>query len=333
MPRVSVIIPAWNCADYIGRTIDSVLAQDLPDTEIIVIDDGSKDATGTIARRYGAPVRYRYQNNQGAAAARNQGLNLARGEYIAFLDADDIWFPGKLRTQLQLLAQYPDHVGVFSNFHITDEHGKVTHENGIEQEYALFRQPGNSPRELFARDDSGVYTGIDFRHLFLGNFINTCSLLLRRPAQQQCGYFDTRLRTQEDYDFWLRLSKTGALLYWDQPLLCRCHRPGQLTSAAGQLAISRDVVTVVERHFAHACTVLGRQAARQRLQAKYQALALNLLGAHDTQGARRVLRLSLARTGVHAQTLALLAWSLIPATLADYLRHNLFSRRDSGFTV
>jgi glycosyltransferase involved in cell wall biosynthesis len=96
MPRVSVVIPTYNCAKFLGRTIDSALRQTYRDFEIIVVDDGSTDGTQALVAAYEESVRYVYQTNQGASAARNAALSRASGELIAYLDADDLWRPDKL---------------------------------------------------------------------------------------------------------------------------------------------------------------------------------------------------------------------------------------------
>lgn len=106
-PLVSVVIPAHNVERYIGAAIDSVLAQRHRPLEVIVVDDGSSDATRTIVESFGPPVRYLRQAHAGAPAARNHGVALARGECLAFLDGDDLWSAAKLELQLHALASTP----------------------------------------------------------------------------------------------------------------------------------------------------------------------------------------------------------------------------------
>ena len=103
---VSVIIPVHNSAMFLGEAISSVLAQEVPPRQILVIDDGSSDATGRVARRF--PVHYVRQARAGLAMARNRGVGLAKGSYVAFLDADDVWLPAKLRRQLDAFDDDPD---------------------------------------------------------------------------------------------------------------------------------------------------------------------------------------------------------------------------------
>lgn len=105
--NVSVVVPAYNAAGFIRRAVESALRQSLPPTEIVVIDDGSADATAELARSYGPPVRCVIQANAGSSAARNRGIEEARCEWVGFLDADDEWFPSKLGRQAEILASHP----------------------------------------------------------------------------------------------------------------------------------------------------------------------------------------------------------------------------------
>src|SRR5262245_30132400 len=107
-PLVSVVIPAYNCARFIGEALDSVFAQDYPELEVVVVDDGSTDDTCAVVEGYGDRVKLIRQRNAGAAVARNEGMRRASGEYVAFLDSDDLWLPGKLRLQIDHLESHRD---------------------------------------------------------------------------------------------------------------------------------------------------------------------------------------------------------------------------------
>src|SRR5690606_20987586 len=122
---VSVVIPAYNVGPHIAEAIESVLAQDYPQVEIVVVDDGSKDDTAeVVATRYPQVSLIRKENG-GAATARNAGIRAARGEFVAFLDADDIWLPGKLTAQIDYLRAHPDVAMNCTGFSqwVSDEHG------------------------------------------------------------------------------------------------------------------------------------------------------------------------------------------------------------------
>src|SRR5262245_55236073 len=117
---VSVIIPTYNSARFLPDAIGSVLAQTFCDFEVIVIDDGSTDDTETVVARYGAAVRCIHQPNSGVAVARNRGIEEARGRYVAFLDADDTWFPHKLERQVSALDNHAQHRACYTAFTVVD---------------------------------------------------------------------------------------------------------------------------------------------------------------------------------------------------------------------
>ena len=105
---VSVVIPAYNSARTLGETLESILSQTIVPRQIIVIDDGSKDGTGDVARGFGEVITYRRQENAGPSAARNHGLRLASEPWIAFIDADDVWHPRKIELQMRCLEKHPE---------------------------------------------------------------------------------------------------------------------------------------------------------------------------------------------------------------------------------
>ena len=116
--KVSVIITTYNRAPLLCNAIESALAQDYSDFEVIVVDDGSTDDTEQRVRDYDSQVRYVHQENKGLSTARNTGISVASGQYIALLDDDDWWMPGKLRLQSAILDQRPELAGVYTNFTI-----------------------------------------------------------------------------------------------------------------------------------------------------------------------------------------------------------------------
>lgn len=105
---ISCIVPVFNGERYVSETLDSILAQTYRPLELIVADDGSTDGTAAVVARYGEPVRYLWQSNQGPAAARNLGVSAAQGEFVAFLDADDLWHPEKLTRQMARFHARPE---------------------------------------------------------------------------------------------------------------------------------------------------------------------------------------------------------------------------------
>lgn len=135
---VSVIMPVHNGAQFLREAIESALAQDYTPVEIIVVDDGSTDATPQILASFGSRIRHIRQTNSGAAAARNAALQASRGEYLAFLDADDLWLPQKLRVQIDYLGSHPDVDLVASSWKVLSETADaVTLRDSIESATAL----------------------------------------------------------------------------------------------------------------------------------------------------------------------------------------------------
>lgn len=195
-PTVSVVIPTYNRAHFIGEAIASVRAQTYPCSEIIVVDDGSTDHTATVVAALGPGIRYLQQPNAGPAAARNHGIANACGDLIAFLDTDDRWRPQKLERQVALLERWPDVALVAADMAISDGAGRVEVESNFAHRGLL----------EFFQDLDGRPVPEAPRRLLNLNFINTSTVVLRREVLQALGGFDTRLRYGEDLELWLRVA-------------------------------------------------------------------------------------------------------------------------------
>jgi glycosyltransferase involved in cell wall biosynthesis len=186
-PEVSVIIPTWNRRDLIVRAIDSVLAQTRPVAEVIVVDDGSTDGTGEIlAQRYDDRIIYVHQVNAGVSAARNRGLALARGRYLALLDSDDAWLPEKTARQIALLEADPSLGMVLCDVRREDRDGRLI--------------------DLFERRRQIPTDGPALRWVLQDPALAPVSALFRREVYETVGGFDESLRTAEDLDFHLRVA-------------------------------------------------------------------------------------------------------------------------------
>ncbi len=252
---VSVVIPAYNSAPFVYAAISSVLLQSYEAIEIIVINDGSTDDTGAVLEPLRPRVRYRQTANQGAAAARNLGLEMAAGRYVAFLDADDLWHPCKIACQVDTLTQHPRLGAVFTNIATMNAAGELIDTNALHKHYRLFKNyPSLSLRRIFDQRAAlplaptksiDLFYGDIFEHLFLGNFIPTPSILFRRSLLETTGTFDSTLDTQEDYDLWLRMAGRAAFGVIDYPLPLIRRWPHQLTQLSGHVKITNDVLRVI----------------------------------------------------------------------------------------
>jgi len=194
-PRVSVVVPAFNCERYLGTALESILAQSGPALEIVVVDDGSTDGTPDVAQHFVATappgtVSLHRQANCGSAAARNRGLALTRGSLIAFLDADDVWLPDKLAVQLRFLAAHPHHGMVCSRWQVQHDDFDTT------------SIPSVDAAECTPDLDGWLYPT-----LFLSCKVWTSTVVMRRSLADAVGTFDTSLKRGQDYDYWLRASR------------------------------------------------------------------------------------------------------------------------------
>ncbi len=229
-PRVSVIIPTYQNAKELPRAVQSALAQDLAEIEVIVIDNASTDETPRVCAQLAQQDKrvrpLRLEVNAGPAGARNAGAKAARGEYLAFLDADDEWLPDRLSAQLAVLDAYPQVALAFCDGMLLDEQsGKQTPIsviNKVFQKRVSFT-PLDETRRLYRLDG-------DLRaEIYRGNFINLSTVVLRRADFERLAGFDPACYGMEDLDLWLRLAARGPFAYHYQPGVI-CHwRPGSMS--------------------------------------------------------------------------------------------------------
>ena len=187
-PLVSVIIPAYNCEKYLDRALSSVMNQTWPQYECIVIDDGSTDKTSDVAKQWEDKIRYEYQENAGASTARNRGIELAQGELIAFLDADDSWVETKLESQIILFQQYPELALVCTGTLLVKEASNQVHSNLYAAEL----------------DPSAVEIYLDFGDLIENPYLATSTVMVPTKLARSLNGFDANLRTAEDLDFYFK---------------------------------------------------------------------------------------------------------------------------------
>ena len=198
MPKVSVIIPVYNAESFIGRAIDSVLGQSWTDLELLIVDDGSTDGTPGRLGAYGEQLQVFRQPNAGPAAARNLGLEAARGEYVAFLDADDWWEPRKLAAQVALLEKRPE-IGFCSTAtRVVDIAGRTV------GDWSCQAYSGSLTEALFV--NGALISG------------STSGVLARRSLLDDAGGFDPTLCGFEDPDLWIRLSARSSYACIPKPL-------------------------------------------------------------------------------------------------------------------
>jgi glycosyltransferase involved in cell wall biosynthesis len=210
-PHASVIIPTYNRGPMIKQAIDSVLAQDYTEFELIVVDDGSSDDTSDVLDAYGNVIKVLYQKNKGVSAARNRGIAEASGTYIAFLDSDDLWLPQKLSTQIQFFNQTPDA--------LICQTEELWIRNGLRV----------NPKKRHKKP-----SGMMFKPSLELCLVSPSAVMLKRSLFDTVGRFDETLPACEDYDLWLRISCRFPIHLIDTPLIVkRGGHDDQLSSRPG----------------------------------------------------------------------------------------------------
>lgn len=261
-PTVSVVIPAYNAAAFIEKTLDSVRAQTYRDFEVIVVDDGSSDGTQEVVEQYlrrnGMAGRCIRQENKKIAGARNTGMTAARGSYIALLDHDDLWYPEKLRAVLDEFACHP-------------EADLICHEERIVQNGNVLRTTHRT------RSTPPTYEHL----LFCGNPLSPSASVFRTDKALSIGGFreSADFNTAEDYDFWMRLSKIARFHFIDEVL-----GEYQVVDRAASRRIQyhhTNLENVLRDHFSAYCQSHGglatRLRVRRRLAAVYRSAASQLI--------------------------------------------------------
>lgn len=222
VPPISIVIPCFNGERYIAETIRSVIAQDWPSANIVVVDDGSKDGSAELVQDTFPSVHLVRQPNQGVAAARNTGIQHARHDWIAFLDADDIWLAGKLERQWRQLQSNP---GVRMNY----TSWKVWQSEDAMPTTELLNDL------MSTTDDVGQWGGPSgwiYPALLLDCVVWTSTVLIHRSVLNDVGNFDPSLRIGEDYDLWLRASRATPILRVNRPLALYRNHAASITKSA-----------------------------------------------------------------------------------------------------
>jgi glycosyltransferase involved in cell wall biosynthesis len=231
---VSAIVPVYNGERFLADCLKSVLAQDYKPLEILVLDDGSTDATPQIAKSFGERIRYVRQKNAGEASARNKAVELAGGEFIAFLDADDLWYPGKISAQVSVMERYPDYGVVYGEFRRIDD--------------AFRYEPGALATVDPAGEIDSVWSGWLYPRLLLDSWVHIITAMVRKEVFATVGAFDQDLCIGTDYDFWIRVSQKYRMAKIPQELSLYRDNPGSVTRKFHERNYAAEIVTkYVER--------------------------------------------------------------------------------------
>jgi glycosyltransferase involved in cell wall biosynthesis len=264
MAKVSVVIPTYNRAQFLPETIRSVLSQSFRDFEIIVVDDGSTDKTREIVSAF--PVKYIWQENQGAPAAYNKGITLAKGEYIAFLDSDDLLLKDALGKGIELLDRHPETGFSYGQFYLIDKKGTI---------HGLIKGPWKYSCVKTGKEEIG--------ELILGNYISPHTIV-RYRCLEEVGLFDPAFKHGSvDFELWVRLLRRYAVAYIAEPVMKYRVHSDTITSHRSLEEIERSRGAILEAIFND--TELSLVLSPQRPNA-YFHLYFNL--ARDAYSCRRM---------------------------------------------
>jgi len=326
MPTVTVVIPTYNNEKYIMEAVESVLSQSFRDYEVLVIDDGSTDGTRRLLEPCMNRILYHHQENQGLAVARNVGLDLAEGEFVTYLDGDDIMLAGNLEIKAAILGAKPDLGGVFSNFSVFNDIA-VLHERGEKEIFQFFRKTGKDIPEIFPAAeeflfDSGrtttLFSGMIFDWLFQGNIVLPSTMLFRRRSALRVGTFLPHLRTQQDYEYWLRFSKLYPLAYIDDVLVNYRRHSQQLTDRSNIARVIETSLRIIEAYEGEHLARGEERVFRIRKADKLKDLAKAFIRMGRAKQARDALAESIRLVPGDAACYAYYLLTFLPGTVIGY---------------
>ena len=273
--KVSVIIPTFNREKYIGDAIESVLSQNIDGCELIVVDDGSTDNTQNVIQKYIADIKYIRHNNQGIAKTRNVGMLAAQGEYIAYLDDDDIYYPYKLKLQTTILDNMPqigmiysdfsafDDYGYFDEFHIQEYHesayrrGNITFNNLFTNKESIVSNPKyNQLNKIIPKyfNKANLYYGDIYNAYLMNTVVFVNSMMFRRELLLKTGLQRNRFGLFHDLEFALRICKATPVAYIDIPTYKLRYHPNQVSTLRNPIGglvnirKQRDLLLVTKYH-------------------------------------------------------------------------------------
>ncbi len=273
LPLVSVIVPTFNRADLLPQCLASALNQTHANLEVIVVDDGSTDATADVVTSFqnrDSRIKFYQQENAGVAVARNAGMQRANGEFLAFLDSDDLWEPWKISLQLACLSAAPDAGMIWTNMDAVDPEGQPVQARYLQSMYSNYERFGFEvlfTESAFLKDVAGtsvdrglvkerkLYWGDIFAPMFLGNLVHTSTVLLRRDRFENVSRFNETMRfAGEDYDFHLRTCQFGKVAYADvSSIKYRVGVSGQITESTNQFYFAAAYLESITTAYQSAC--------------------------------------------------------------------------------
>jgi glycosyltransferase involved in cell wall biosynthesis len=339
---VSVVIPTYNRATLLPRAVDSALQQTYRQVEVIIVDDGSTDDTpGEVARRYGEDPRVRYVRipNGGVSGARNVGISLAKGDFVAFLDSDDYWLLWKIELQVKCLSLVPDAGMIWTNMTAVTDDGGVRIPGYLREMYGAYTRLDRERIRLFGDPlrvtaaqlgIEGFQTDINLCHadiyspMILGNLVHTSTVLIRRERLRPVVGFRVELRvTGEDYDFHLRTCREGPVAFVDVDSIgYTIGRSDQLTSPNLSAQLAENSLLTLEFALASGSRPieLPNGAIERKLAEAHEWASGAYLHIGGRADARRHARKSIRAIPFRPFPYVLLCASLLPSPVLAMAR-------------
>lgn len=310
MPKVSVIIPTYQSVRFVRETIESVLTQTYWDYEVIAVDGGSTDGTIEVLNSYSNRIQVIIQNGKGISNARNIGVLASKGEYIAFVDSDDLWLPHKLEVQVKFLESRPNIIGlIYSDALFFVERDKDKPKYKMRARSFQTRKP---------------HRGRILEHLIKGNFIPASTVMIRKSCFEKVGLYDESLWACEDIDMWIRIAECFEIDYHDMVLVkIRWHEDSMTHHK--ELLFSSQIA--LENKIAKRMSHLLKEFNSADFYKPYLRLGILHLLKDETENAKQRFRqyLQLYPHNIRAYILLLLA--LFPFRLSSKLELNRYIPR------
>jgi|GEM_PF-1135942 len=316
---VSVILPTHNRAHYIPYAIQSVLNQTYKDIELIVINDGSTDETEEVIKPYLRDINYIHQENSGSGKARNEGIKAAKGEYIAFIDDDDIWLPWKLELQMEIFNKHKEIGIICTNFSIFND--KEERPSGIKEYFGLFKRTNldfdtifkQNKRIFFNDKEFNFYWGDIFPTIIQGSLIHQVSILTKKNIVEEIGFYNESLSDNEDYDVCLKIGEKYEIGYVDiDTVKVRLSPKTRSNDESTRIKFWENNLQIVTQAINRSSKkeILDKNSISNRFDQIYQKIAYYSLSAGDLKKSRFYLKkiIKNAPTQVKPYLLAILTF-------------------------
>lgn len=313
---VTIIIPVYKCRAYFHEAVDSALRQTYPNIEIVVVDGLNDTSQSLMAsyKSYGDKIRYYHQKPSGVAAARNLGISVARGELVAILDADDIWYPEKLSTQVPALLAFPEAGLTFSGRIVFNANGVVT------SSYVHSLGHWFDGHRIGATE---LAYGSLYRELLRANDIMTSSVVVRKSVLDKVGVFDETFAIAEDYDLWLRIAREYKLLFVNRVLTQYREHPDGLSGPTGirEFRWASASIRVREKHLRNNWIPAECQSLVKRVMAeRCWETGVDCFTLNDFKEARTYFRQSLKYRVYDFRTWLYWSASFLPLPVVAIIR-------------